>query len=111
MRLAKLISLAGVLAMGGVLLYAITSGDFAEDGRRLLALPWGVVSLVDLYVGFSLFSLWIIYRENAYGRSLIWILLVMVLGFFAASLYTFIALQASGGSWERFWQGRRARAD
>jgi type IV secretory pathway VirB2 component (pilin) len=108
MRLAKLIALVGVIAMGGVLLYAFTSGDFAEEGRQLLALPWGVVSLVDLYVGFSLFSLWIVYRENSPGRSLVWIVLVMVLGFFAASLYTFLALQASGGNWERFWQGRHA---
>jgi predicted small integral membrane protein len=32
---------------------------------------------------------------------------MMVLGFFTASLYTFIALQSSGGDWGRFWMGRR----
>ncbi len=110
MRLGKLLALAGVLAMGAVLLYAFTTGDFAAEGRQLLALPWGVVSLVDLYVGFSLFSAWIAYREASLWRALVWIVLVMVLGFFAASLYTFLTLQASGGSWERFWQGRRVRA-
>ncbi len=111
MRLAKLIAVAGVIAMGGVLLYAFTSGNFAEDGRQLLALPWGVVSLVDLYVGFSLFSVWIAYREKSAARALVWIVLMMVLGFFTASLYMFLALQASGGSWERFWLGARARSD
>jgi O-antigen/teichoic acid export membrane protein len=108
MRLAKLISLAGIIAMGGILLYAFTTGNFAEEGSQLLAMPWGIVSLVDLYVGFSLFSVWIVYRENSAGRSLVWIVLVMVLGFFTASLYMFLALQASGGSWERFWLGKRA---
>jgi hypothetical protein len=33
---------------------------------------------------------------------------MMVLGFFTASLYTFIALQASGGDWKKFWMGNRA---
>jgi predicted small integral membrane protein len=30
---------------------------------------------------------------------------MMTLGFFTASLYTFIALQTSGGEWGRFWMG------
>jgi hypothetical protein len=33
---------------------------------------------------------------------------MMVLGFFTASLYTFLALRSSGGDWHRFWFGRRA---
>jgi hypothetical protein len=70
-------------------------------------MPWGIVSLVDLYVGFILFSGWIVYREKSLIRSVIWVVLMMVLGFFAASLYAFVALQTSGGDWRRFWLGRR----
>jgi hypothetical protein len=51
---------------------------------------------------------WIVYRERSLPRSLVWIALATVLGFFAASLYTLIALQTSGGDWRRFWMGRRA---
>jgi O-antigen/teichoic acid export membrane protein len=107
MQLAKAIALLGLLAMTGVLIYGFTLGDFAGEGRQLLAMPWGIVSLVDLYVGFSLFSVWIVYRERSFARSLIWVVLMMTLGFFTASLYTFLALQASGGEWKRFWLGRR----
>jgi hypothetical protein len=32
----------------------------------------------------------------------------MVLGFFAASLYAFLALRAANGDWRRFWLGKRA---
>jgi hypothetical protein len=32
---------------------------------------------------------------------------MMILGFWTASLYTLIALQTSGGDWQRFWLGRR----
>ena len=107
MRIAKLVSLLGVIAMATVLMYAFASGDFNQEGSKLLAMPWGIVSLVDLYVGFFLFSGWIVYRERSFARSVVWVILMMVLGFFTASLYTFIALQTSGGDWRRFWLGRR----
>ncbi len=108
MKLAKAIALLGLLAMTAVLIYGFTAGDFLAEGSRLLEMPWGIVSLVDLYVGFTLFSGWIIYREKALLPALIWVILMMVLGFWAGALYTFLALQRSGGDWNRFWLGKRA---
>ena len=108
MRIAKLIALAGLLAMTAVLLYGFTVGNFSAEGARLLAMPWGIVSLVDLYVGFALFSGWIVFREKAWLPALMWVVLMMVLGFWAGALYTFIALQTSGGDWKRFWLGKHA---
>lgn len=108
MRLAKALSFLGVLAMAGILIYAFAVGDFQAEGARLLAMPWGKVSLVDLYVGFALFSAWIVFRERSALRSIPWVALVMVLGFLTASLYTYLALQRSRGDWTRFFFGRRA---
>lgn len=108
MRLAKLISGLGVLAMTGVLVYGFTVGDFGVDGGQILQNPWGLVSMVDLYVGFILFSGWIAYREKSPLAAVIWIVLMMVLGFFTGSLYTFIALMKSDGDWKKFWLGKNA---
>mgnify|MGYP001596480026 CR=1 FL=1 len=108
MRLAMLVSGLGAAAMAAVLIYGFTVGDFAGEGSRLLSMPWGIVSLVDLYVGFTLFSGWIVYREASVPRTIVWIVAVMVLGFFAASVYAFLALQSSGGDWRRFWLGKHA---
>ena len=108
MKIAKAIALSGLLAMTAVLIYGFTVGDFSGEGGQLLSMPWGNVSLVDLYVGFALFSGWIIYREKSAVRSVLWVVLMMVLGFWAASLYTLIALQTSKGSWPRFWMGHRS---
>jgi hypothetical protein len=105
--IAKLIALLGLLAMAGILIYGFTEGDFSAEGRVLLAMPWGIVSLVDVYVGFVLFSCWIVYREKSLVRSMVWVFLMMVLGSFTASLYTLIALQTSAGDWKRFWMGSR----
>jgi hypothetical protein len=107
MRIAKFISLVGLLAMTGILIYGFTIGNFSEEGSKLLAMPWGIVSLVDLYVGFTLFSCWIVFREKKWLPSVVWVILMMTLGFWAGALYTFIALQTSGGDWKRFWYGKR----
>lgn len=107
MRIAKTLALLGLLSMTAVLIYGFSVGDFGGEGKQLLAMPWGIVSLVDLYVGFALFSGWIVYREKSVLRSVVWVALMMVLGFWTASLYTFLALQTSEGDWQRFWMGRR----
>ena len=84
-----------------------TVGDIGEEGSVLASMPWGIVSLVDVYVGFILFSGWVVYREKSLVRSVVWVVLIMVLGNFTASLYTLLALQTSGGDWWQFWMGRR----
>ena len=109
MKIAKIIALLGLLAMTGILIYGFTVGDFAAEGSKLLAMPWGIVSLVGLYVGFALFSGWIVFREKAVLPSIIWVILMMVMGFWTGALYTLIALQTSGGDWQRFWFGKRAK--
>jgi hypothetical protein len=107
MRIAKIISFIGLLTMTGILIYGFTVGNFSAEGTRLMAMPWGIVSLVDLYVGFTLFSCWIVYREKSILLSILWVMLMMTLGFWTGALYTFIALQNSRGDWTHFWKGNR----
>jgi hypothetical protein len=107
MKLAKGIALLGLAAMTAVLIYGFTIGNFGAEGAKLVAMPWGIVSLVDLYVGFTLFSVWIVYREKSALPSVIWVILMMTMGFWAGSLYTFLALNSSQGSWKKFWLGKR----
>lgn len=108
MKLAKIISILGVLAMTAALVNGFTRGDFSGEGSQLLAMPWGIVSLVDLYTGFILFSFWIIYREKSMPVAILWTIAMMILGFFTGSLYAFIALQTSGNDWRKFWLGKHA---
>ena len=105
--MAKVVAVLGVLVMASILVYGFAVGDFGGEGQVLLSMPWGIVSLVDVYVGFVLVSGWIVYREKSLLRSAVWIILVMILGNFTASLYVLIALLASRGDWGRFWMGNR----
>jgi hypothetical protein len=63
------------------LVFGFTVDNFSAEGAELLAMPWGIVSLVDLYVGFSLFSCWIVFREKEIQPSILWVILMMVLEF------------------------------
>ena len=107
MKVAKVVAWLGVIAMTAVLLNGFIRGDFAKDGGELLANPWGIVSLVDLYVGFAVFSLWIGFREKKVALAVLWIILMMVLGFFTGSLYVLLALYQSKGDWLAFFFGGR----
>jgi len=108
MILAKAVALLGVVAMSVALFHGFATGDFFGEGGQLVAMPWGIVSLVDLYTGFTLFSAWIIYREKSMPIAILWTIAMMTLGFFAGSLYTFIALQTSKNDWRKFWLGKHA---
>ncbi len=107
MKAAKLIAWVGFFAMAAVLINGFVNGSFSRDGAELLTNPWGIVSLVDLYVGFALFSIWVAYREEKIIAAVIWVVTIMVFGFFASSIYVLVALYRSNGSWPIFLLGNR----
>ena len=107
MKAAKIIAWLGLLAMVAVLLNGFINGNLSEDGARLLANPWGIVSLVDLYVGFILFSMWIAFREKNTFTAVAWIVLMMIFGFLTASVYILVSLYSSNGDWLRLFLGDR----
>jgi hypothetical protein len=108
MTIAKIVAIVGILAMTAVLVYGFVIGDFGAEGAQLLSMPWGIVSLVDLYVGFALFSCWIAYRERSPWVAVIWIVLMMILGFWTGAVYTALALFTAGGDPHRALLGHRA---
>jgi hypothetical protein len=108
MTLAKAIALILTIIMAVTLLYGFTQGNLSAEGAILTSIPWGIVSLIDVYIMFALFSGWVLFREASHVRALLWVVLIMVLGSFITGLYTFLALMSSGGDWHRFWLGHRA---
>jgi uncharacterized protein YneF (UPF0154 family) len=96
MKIVQGISFVGVLAMTAALANGFINGDFFADGGELFANPWGIVSLVDLYVGFGLFAIWMYVKEPNKLVAVVWIVALMVLGFFTGALYVLVkSLKAS----------------
>lgn len=107
MRAGKLIAWIGLVAMTLGLINGFINGDFFEDGTMLLNNPWGLMSLIDLYVGFALFSMWIAYREKSWFTSSVWIIAMMILGFFTGAIYVLYAFYTSKEDWLVFFLGSR----
>ncbi|CAL6271926.1 unnamed protein product [Bathycoccus prasinos] len=102
---SQCVSALGAVFMTSVILYAVVNGNGSEELDWLLTHAWGVVSLVDLYVGFTLFSLWIFLREESAITALVWTVFVMCLGNFTTSVYVLRALRSSNGNWNKFFLG------
>jgi hypothetical protein len=108
MLIAKIITGIGAAAQAGILIYGFTRGDFSAAGSFFFHDPWGVVSLVDVYVGFLFFCGWVVYREEKLWKALAWSLAIIILGNFPAGVYAFLALQNSDNNWKKFWMGKNS---
>jgi hypothetical protein len=108
MKWIKWISGLGIVVMAIGIGNALLNGNFNLEGSMILQSAWGQVSMVDLYTGFILFSIWIAYREKHALTTIIWIILMLTLGFFTGAIYMFMAAVKSGNDWRKFWMGSRA---
>jgi uncharacterized protein DUF1475 len=107
---ARVLVVTCLLTMGAAIVWGFTVGDFWKEGAILMRLPWGVISVLDVYAGGALFSGWIAHRERSILRTSLWVVMIVVLGNLATSTYALLALLASGGDAKRFWMGRRSDA-
>ena len=87
MTAVRILSLLGFVAMAVAIAVAFATGDFFEEGSAIWALPWGKVSLIDIYVGLAFFAAWIAYREDSIWATGAWWVALVVLGNLAAAAY------------------------
>jgi hypothetical protein len=111
MRLLTISACIGFVLMFGVIVHAIMNGDLGLEGAQLMTMPWGIVSLVDIYLGLVLFSLWIMWREHSSLTGLLWVVLVLSLGNLLSCLYLLKVILESQGSAQRFWLGKNHGKD
>ena len=86
------------LAFAGVIVWAFGAGDFGASFSAILADPWGIVALADLYLGFLLFAFVIAGFEPSPLRAVAWIVALVLLGNAISALW--LALNAPA-LWER----------
>ncbi len=90
--------IAGVLGLAllGVIAWAVlqtaTLTDFLYESQALFDQPWGLVSLVDLYVGFGLIAILMMLSERSFIAGLLWALPLFVLGNIWAALWLVLRL-------------------
>ena len=100
MKATKTLAWTVVLVMTGAILYGLASGGFGADASAIWRLPWGKVSLIDLYAGLAMFGAWIALRETNRFKIALWWAALATLGNFAAGVYLVGALLAANDTGE-----------
>lgn len=101
------VALAGAGAMLVAVGYALMHGNLAAEGGRLIGMPWGIVTLVDVYVGLILFSGWVLWREASRIAAAAWIAVFLAGGNLATCCYVIKAAIESRRDSGRFWMGKQ----
>ncbi len=91
MRMIQVGGATVVLAMLGIILWAASQSSITDDFSIITDQPWGIVSLVDLYLGLAVAAVWVAYRESSLPATAGWILALAVLGNLALGAYVFVA--------------------
>lgn len=104
------IGFTGAGAMLFVIAYGLAYGDFRAEGSMLLQMPWGIVTLIDVYVGLVLFSGWVAVRERNSLVAGTWIAAFLATGNLATCCYVLKAAVESRGRRGAFWTGRETDA-
>ncbi|MGI9334298.1 MAG: DUF1475 family protein [Gammaproteobacteria bacterium] len=94
--------------MAAALAWGAVAGDLMAEGRALLRMPWGLVSLVEIYVGVALFGCWVYWREASAVRAGAWMVAVILAGNIVSCVYVVLALRTARGEAIRFWLGAHA---
>jgi hypothetical protein len=103
MTITKVISYFISFAMMSVILWAQNQTSIFDS--LIPSLPWGIVSLVDLYSGFILIAIWMIYREENYS-SILWVFFLMTLGNLTTAIYVIYCINTSNNDIKKFFLGK-----
>ncbi len=87
-RLLRVLAPLGAAALAWPIAAALRAGaPLGAEGAEILALAWGVVTMVDLGLALVLGWAWIAWREARPARAALWLVLVTVTGSVGLCLY------------------------
>ncbi len=78
--LLRMVAGLGVAAMTSAIVGGFATASFTEEGGALLALTWGRVTLLDIYLAFLFGWLWIAWRERSPLRAALWGVATLITG-------------------------------
>ena len=94
---ARALAILAALLMAVALVFGFVSGDFDREVRALAGMPWGIVAMIDVYIGLLFFSAWMIFREQSRLKGALWFIAFLGLGNLATAVYLIKALNEARG--------------
>ncbi|MDX2235823.1 MAG: DUF1475 family protein [Hyphomonadaceae bacterium] len=94
--LRLVVGVLGLLLLAAILWASFAGGDlhgtFLNQVGVITTLPWGVVTLADLYIGFVLFAVIIFLAERSWLSAALWSVPLFFLGNIWAALWLVLRL-------------------
>lgn len=106
MRAFRLIAVLMIVAMVTSVTVAAMTAPFAADGRVLLDLAWGRVTVIDLYLALGVFIAWVAWRDGAL-KALLWAPIVAVTGSAGIGVYLLLVARRATSVSEALCGSRR----
>jgi hypothetical protein len=88
----KIVFFTILILMLSVSVWATLRESIMIGGNHLFREPWGVATLADAYCGFTTFFVWVVYKESKMLYRLVWLVLILVLGNIAMSIYVLLQI-------------------
>lgn len=79
-------------AILGATVWASGHAPFYETPHAVVTSPWFLTTLVDTYLAFFTFWLWVAYKETSNIARVVWLILIFALGNMAMAAYVLIQL-------------------
>ena len=89
--LAILFTVSGALMLGMTIVASMQSAVWNVD-PLVLADRWFQATLLDAYLAFATFYVWVFYKEPSWAGRVVWLLLIMSLGSMAMAGYVLLQL-------------------
>ncbi|MBD3155568.1 MAG: DUF1475 domain-containing protein [Candidatus Aenigmarchaeota archaeon] len=80
------------IVMVSMITWGIFSGNWGRAVSYIREEPWLLVTVVDIYISFFVFYVWVFYREENIFSRIIWFLSIVFTGSVAITLYILIQL-------------------
>ena len=88
----KLIFTLALIAILGTTGWASLQMPFWKTPQAVVGHPWFIATLVDTYLAFFTFWLWVAYKESSNLARAVWLLLIFGLGNIAIAGYMLLQL-------------------
>jgi hypothetical protein len=88
----KLVFALAFLAILGATCWASLQMPFWKTPQQVVTHPWFIATLVDTYLAFFTFWVWVAYKETSNLARALWLLLIFALGNLAIAGYMLLQL-------------------
>jgi hypothetical protein len=91
-QILRFIFIGFLAAILGTTIWAGSVVALWDTPREVATHPWFIATLVDTYLAFFTFWLWVAYKETGWISRLAWLVAILFLGNIAMAIYVLIKL-------------------